>query len=286
MADYEGYNLVKIEKITEKKVAVVTLNEPDYRNPISSASSTEIADIFEEIDLDDEVNTVVLTGAGKCFSGGGDIREFNKVLEGKAEHFFLEYKGMRPFINILDCRKPVIAAVQGDAIGAGASIALCCDIVIMADDARIADWHVRMGIVAGDGGCYYWPLHVGLNKAKELIMTGDSIYGKEAAEIGLVNHAVPREEVMKKAMDFAERIAAGPIQAASWIKTCMNKLAHHYIDMMAEVALARELLCFMYSEDHKEAVNAFREKRKPKYKGHWISKGFGHRKHLPSMKDE
>ena len=285
MANYEGYNAIKIEKIQEKKIAIVTMNEPEYRNPISSESSTEIADIFEEIEMDDEVNAVVLTGAGKCFSSGGDIREFKKVLEGKAPHFLLEYKGMRPFMNILDCRKPVIAAINGDAIGAGASIALCCDVTFMAEEARIADWHVRMGIVAGDGGCYYWPLYVGLNKAKELIMTGDSVTGTEAERIGLVNHAVPREDVMPKAMEFAERLASGPIQAISWIKTCMNKLAHQYIDMMAEVALARELLCFMYSEDHKEAVNAFKEKRKPKYKGHWISKGIGHRRHLPSIKE-
>jgi enoyl-CoA hydratase/carnithine racemase len=285
MANYEGYNVIKIEKIPEKKIAVVTLNEPEYRNPISSKSSTEIADIFEEIEMDDEVNAVVLTGAGKCFSAGGDIREFNKVLEGKAPHFLLEYKGMRPFLNILDCRKPVIAAINGDAIGAGASIALCCDVTFMAEEARIADWHVRMGIVAGDGGCYYWPLYVGLNKAKELIMTGDPVTGAEAERLGLVNHAVPQEDVMPKAMEFAERLAGGPIQAISWIKTCMNKLAHQYIDMMAEVALARELLCFMYSEDHKEAVNAFKEKRKPKYKGHWISKGIGHRRHLPQIKE-
>lgn len=285
MANYEGYDVVKIEKIPEKKVAVVTLNEPDYRNPVSSKSSTEIADIFEEVEMDDEVNVVVLTGAGKCFSAGGDIREFNRILKGESPYFLLEYKGMRPFLNILDCRKPVIGAINGDAIGAGASIALCCDVTFMAETARIADWHIRMGIVAGDGGCYYWPLYVGLNKAKELIMTGDPITGAEAERLGLVNHAVPQEEVMPKAMEFAERLASGPIQAISWIKTSMNKLAHHNIDLVAEVALARELLCFMYSEDHKEAVNAYREKRKPVYKGHWLAKGIGHRRHLPEVKE-
>ena len=105
-------------------------------------------------------------------------------------------------------------------------------------------------------------------------------------KIGLINHAVPAEEVMDTALGFAERLASGPIQAISWTKTCMNKVAHHYIEMMAEVALARELICFMYSEDHKEAVSAFREKRSPQFKGQWISKGFGHRRHLPSTKED
>lgn len=285
MAHYEGYSVIKIEKDPEKKTARVTMNVPEYRNPINAQSSTEIADVFEELEADDEVNAIVLTGAGKCFSSGGDMREFSKTLEGKAPLFFLEHKGMRPFVNILDCRKPVIAAVNGDAIGAGANIALCCDIVIMAEKARIADWHVRAGLVAGDGGCYYWPLQIGLNKAKELIMTGDPLTGAEAARIGLVNHAVPAEEVMPTAIGFAERLASGPIQAISWTKTCMNKVAHHYIELMAEVALARELLCFTYSEDHKEAVAAFLEKRQPKFRGHWISKGFGHRRHIPATKD-
>jgi enoyl-CoA hydratase/carnithine racemase len=284
MVKYEGYEITKIEKFVDKKIAIVTMNDPDHRNPVSDKSQSELADMFEAIDVDDDINCVVLTGAGKCFCAGGDIREFSKLLTHEQTHYRLEDVGsnrnLRAHHGILDCRVPVIAAVQGDAIGAGANIAMSCDIVIMAEDARIADWHVKMGLVPGDGGVM-WSLHLPFNRAKELMITGDTLNGIEAERWGLVNHVYPREEVLPKAIELAERLARGPIQAISWTKTCMNRFAHQYINSVIEVAIAREMILFMNSPDHQEAVKAFWEKRDPVFKGGWISKGIAHRKRLP-----
>jgi len=157
---------------------------------------------------------------------------------------------------------------------------LSCDVVIMAEEARIADWHVKVGLVPGDGGVM-WSLHLPFNRAKELMLTCNTLSGIEAEKWGLVNHVYPKKDVMAKAMEMAEIIANNPVQAVSWTKTCMNRFAHQHINTVIEVAIAREMILFMYSEDHQEAVKAFFEKRKPVFKGGWISEGIGMRKRLP-----
>jgi enoyl-CoA hydratase len=160
----------------------------------------------------------------------------------------------------------VIAAINGPAIGLGASIALLCDVIIMADTATIADPHVRVGIVAGDGGTAIWPLLVGPARAKEYLMTGDPIPASEAERIGLVNRVVPAESLQTEAMALAARLAAGAPLAIQYTKAAVNKLVKEALNISFDFAIGHELVTFM-SEDHKEALAAIRDKRPPRFKG-------------------
>ena len=168
--------------------------------------------------------------------------------------------------GLLDLEKPVIARINGDCIGLGATLALLCDILIAVDDARLGDPHVRMGYVAGDGGAVIWPQLVGYARAKEYLLTGDLLNAKEAERIGLINHAVPRQDLDAKVNALAEKLANGATKAIKWTKTCINiplrQLAHSIMD----ASLAYEALTNI-GADHQEAVTAFQEKRKPKFTG-------------------
>ena len=162
--------------------------------------------------------------------------------------------------------QPIIAAVNGDAVGLGATVALFCDVIIASETARIGDPHVRVGLVAGDGGAIIWPALVGVAKAKEFLMTGDLIPAREAERIGLVNKVVLPGEVLSSATDMARRLASGATWAIRWTKFSINKQLRAQMNMILDTSLALESLTFL-SEDHKEAVAAFLEKRRPNFKG-------------------
>jgi enoyl-CoA hydratase/carnithine racemase len=165
----------------------------------------------------------------------------------------------------LELDKPIIAAINGDAIGLAATHALLSDITVMAEDARIGDTHVsRVGLVAGDGGTVIWPLLVGINKAKEFLMRGTLLSGKEAERIGLVNYVVPRAEVLTKAREIALELANGPTWAIRWTKLSINQILKERVNMMLEASMALEQVTFA-TADHKEATLSFKEKRKPKF---------------------
>jgi enoyl-CoA hydratase len=170
--------------------------------------------------------------------------------------------------NILSVRRPMIAAVNGDAIGLGASLALFCDIVFMADTARIGDPHVAAGLVAGDGGAILWPALVGINRAKEYLMTGDLLTAAEAERIGLVNHVVPGADLEEAAMAMARRLAKGAALAIRFNKALVNKELEERVNRIYEMAFAMEAITFR-SADHLEAVAAFGERRAPTFqRGH------------------
>jgi len=170
--------------------------------------------------------------------------------------------------NILAVRRPMIAAVNGDAIGLGASLALFCDVVFMAEEARIGDPHVAAGLVAGDGGAILWPLLVGVNRAKEYLMTGDLLSAAEAERIGLVNHVVPAAELETAAMAMARRLARGPALAIRFNKQLVNKELEERVTRLYEMAFAMEAITFR-SADHVEAVASFTERRAPTFqRGH------------------
>jgi enoyl-CoA hydratase len=168
--------------------------------------------------------------------------------------------------GLLDLEKPVIARINGDCIGLGATLALMCDLVIAVEDARFGDPHVKMGYVAGDGGAVIWPQLIGFAKAKEYLLTGELLDAREAERIGLINHAVPRAELDARVDALAQKLAHGATKAIRWTKTCMNiplrQLAHTIMD----ASLAYEAITNM-SADHQEAVSAFQEKRKPRFTG-------------------
>ncbi len=178
-------------------VATLTLNRPDARNAVSPRMHTELAEIWPHVAADPEIDVIILTGAGKAFCAGGDVKALDA---GAFKHRgSMTYEARQLITGLLEVEQPIIAAINGDAIGLGATIALFCDITVAAETARIADPHVRVGLVAGDGGAVIWPHLVGPNRAKEFLMRGNMLSGTEAARLGLVNYAVPAGEVMKKA---------------------------------------------------------------------------------------
>jgi enoyl-CoA hydratase len=264
--DYSRYKLIKVEK--DDKVAIFTLKRPEALNAINAELHTELEDIFADVAQDNEVNVVVLTGAGRAFCAGGDVkgmdaRQFDDPLKARVP---LRY-GKRLIHNMIEVEQPIIAAVNGDAVGLGATLALFCDIIIASEKARFGDPHVRVGLVAGDGGAVIWPLLCGVAKAKEYLMTGDLISAAEAERIGLINHAVPPGEVMPKAMELAHRLANGPTRAIRWTKLACNKRLRDEVNLVLDASLAVETIS-MLTEDHKEAARAFVEKRSPKFKGY------------------
>ena len=198
MSIYAKYECLKVE--VSDKVATVTLNRPEARNAINQKLIRELRTIWDDLADDHAVSAVVLTGAGDYFSVGGDVKAMSErpggdvLEEGEVHDPMISRRGVT---RQLELDKPIIAAINGDAIGLAATHALLSDITIMAEDARIGDTHVsRVGLVAGDGGTVIWPLLIGINKAKEYLIRGTLLKGPEAERIGLVNHVVPRSEVL------------------------------------------------------------------------------------------
>ena len=261
MADYSRYQYLKMEK--ENRIAILTLNRPEARNAIMQEMHFELEDVFGELSRDSDVNVIVVTGAGPVFCAGGDIRQM------KMDAFApVALAGARRLIhNMLDVEQPIIAALNGDAIGLGATIALFCDIIFAANNARIGDPHVAVGgLVAGDGGAVIWPLLIGLAKAKEMLLTGDLIGAAEAERIGLINKVLPLEELHPAVMALANRLASGPTWAIRWTKTAVNKRLRDEVNFVFDFSISAERLT-MATQDHREAVQAFREKRVPQFKG-------------------
>ncbi len=263
--DYSRYQTLLIEKDPDG-VAVVTLNRPEKRNAVNNLMHGELEDIFVDLRNDDEVRAVVLTGAGSAFCAGGDV-EGMKTGEFRPSGPAVPFSMVRRLVtNLLEVEQPIVAAVNGDGAGLGATIPLFCDIIVMAETARLADTHVRMGLVAGDGGVVIWPWLVGMARAKEYLLTGQWIDGKEAERIGLVNYAVPQEQVVPRAMEIARRLAQGAPLAIRWTKYSVNKILRDHVNLALDSSMFLEGAT-MGSEDLQEAAKAFYEKRQPQFKG-------------------
>ncbi len=269
MTSYD-YRTLLIEKAG--KVATITLNRPDRLNAVGGGMHEELEDVFGRINHDGEVNAIILTGAGRAFCAGGDIQDMADrppagASDGPPAIAPTFSRGPRRLIlNLLEVEAPVIVALNGDAVGFGATLALFGDIIVAAETARIGDTHARMGLVAGDGGAVIWPLLVGVHRAKEHLMLGDLIPAPEAERIGLVNHVVPADEVLPKARELAERLANGPTWAIRWTKASINKAVRERANLILDTSLAFEALS-SGTEDLREAARAFLEKRKPEFKG-------------------
>ncbi len=264
MVDYSGYEYLKIE--VANRVATVTINRPQQLNAVNAALHHEFEQIWLELAEDRDVNAILLTGAGKAFSVGGDITSRDKPTKnkGRGGRRIVMADGRRVNENMLDVEQPIVAAINGDALGFAANVALLCDITVAAETAKLADTHVALGAVAGDGGAVIWPLLIGPNRAKEYLMLGDSMTGADAARIGLVNYAVPTEQVLPKAREFAQRLADGPTWAIRWSKLAVNKWLKQQANLIMDTGLAYEALT-LTTQDHKEAVKALVEKRKPNF---------------------
>ena len=262
--NYSAYQTVEIKR--DGKVLVVTLNRPEKLNAINASLHAELARIFADVARDPEACAIVLTGAGRAFSAGGDVEWFKEVEDNPRAWDLVQWEAKKIIHDLLELEAPVIAAVNGHATGLGATLALFCDTIFMADTAKIGDPHVKMGIVAGDGGAVIWPWLVGPARAKEYLMTGDLLTAQEAERIGLVNRVVPAAECLPRALEFAHRLADGPILAVKWTKVSVNKLLKAAVNLVLDASLALEAETFR-TEDHHEAVRAFIEKRPPRFLG-------------------
>jgi enoyl-CoA hydratase len=263
--DYSRYHTEHHLKIEVKdKVAVLTLDRPEKRNAVNSKLHEGLEHALSELSYDQEVGAIVLTGAGdKAFCSGGDLTEFYE--EGHIVRN--DMRNRRLNWSMVHCETPLISAVNGTAAGLGATIALMCDVIFMADTAKIGDTHVQAGLTAGDGGQVIWPLLVGPHRAKEYLMAGELIPAAEADRIGLVNHVVPAAELMDHAMAYATKLANGAQSAIRWAKMAVNKMVEQQQVLNLDFGLATEYMCSYGTEDTKEAGRAFVEKRKPVFKG-------------------
>ncbi len=222
--DYSSYETMVVER--KGRILRLTLNRPDSLNSVNAKMHTELSTIFSDIRRDDETHVVTITGAGRAFCAGGDREALASLDAHSTRRLFVEAREI--LVQILELDKPIIAGVNGPAAGFGATLALFCDIVIASERARIGDTHVNMGLSAGDGGAVIWPILVGVNKAKELLMTGDLIDAEEGHRLGLFNHVIEHERLDDAVMAMAQRLASGPTTAIRYSKRPVN----HYIRWM------------------------------------------------------
>jgi enoyl-CoA hydratase/carnithine racemase len=260
--DYASFATRNLQIETRDEIAIATMNRPAKRNAIDYPLHEALEEAFRVLGHDPDVSAVVLTGAGTAFCAGGDVAGFYPEGSGP-----LSTIRCRHLVNaIVHCEAPVIAAVNGVAAGLGATIALLCDVIFMADSARIGDTHVNMGLVAGDGGAVIWPLLIGPHRAKEFLMTGKLVAAKDAADMGLVNHVVAADRLLDEALAYARELTARPKPAVRWTKMLINQVLQQNMNLMLNLGYATEQLS-SHTEDQKEAVAAFFEKRKPKFTG-------------------
>jgi len=225
-------------------IRVVTLNRPDDLNATNHALHAGLAGLFPQLDADVEARVVVLTGAGRAFSAGGDFSYLDQLARDPALRRVTLDHGRQLVTGMVRCRLPIVAAVNGPAVGLGCSLVALSDISYMAESAHLADPHVLMGLVAADGGPVSWPLLISLQLAKEYALTGDRIPARRAAEIGLVNHVCPDDAVMEEAMDCARRLAALPRQAVEDTKRVLNLHLERAVLATLDFALSAESRSF------------------------------------------
>ena len=224
----------------EGPVRLIELNRPEQRNAASEALHTALAGVWDHVAADDDARVVVLTGRGRAFSAGGDFHVMTRVQRDEAFREQNIDEARRIITGMVRCPVPVITAVNGPAVGLGCSLALLSDMVLMAEGAYLADPHVQVGLVAGDGGAMVLPLIVGLARARELLFLGERVSGEEAVRLGLANRVVPRDKLLAEAMDLARRLAALPAAALRGTKRAVNLHLEQVMATVMETALAAE----------------------------------------------
>ncbi|HZP30526.1 MAG TPA: enoyl-CoA hydratase/isomerase family protein [Acidimicrobiia bacterium] len=225
-------------------VAVVTLNRPDALNAANEALHGRLARVWGELDGDPAVGAIVLTGAGGAFSAGGDLNLLQRMVDDRALRDAIMAEGMEIVRAMTAVRVPIVAAVNGPAVGLGCSLASMCDLVVVEEHAYFADPHVALGLVAADGGALTWPLLTSLLRAKEFILLGDRLPAADALGIGLANRVVPTGTSVQVALELAERMAALPSQAVRETKAVLNDALRRAVGSALEGAIAAETASF------------------------------------------
>ncbi|HEX4211035.1 MAG TPA: enoyl-CoA hydratase-related protein [Candidatus Binataceae bacterium] len=256
------YNYDFLDINVTDRVATVTIKRPEY---FSYEVHHEVEEIWTDLAADHEVNAIILTGAGNVFLNPREMGMARAPKPSRRNHGRHQTSNGRRIVqNFLDVEQPIIGAINGDAFSLGATLALMCDVTVASETARIADTHVKMGVVAGDGGAVIWPLLIGPHRAKEYLMRGNIINGADAARIGLVNYAVPADQVLLKAKELARELADGPTWAIRWSKLAVNKWLKRQSNLIMDAGLAYEAMT-LKAGDHQEALRAASERRKPDF---------------------
>jgi enoyl-CoA hydratase len=263
MLTFEDYQDLKFER-RSNGVLLVTINRPDVLNATDDRLHWELTQVWLTIAADEATKVAIVTGAGRAFSAGGDLGmvEKNATIPGRLVRTLQEASDL--VYNIVNLDKPVISAINGVAVGAGLVVALLADISIIAENARFTDGHTKLGVVAGDHAAIVWPLLCGMAKAKYYLLTSDFIDGKEAERIGLVSLCVPADQLMPKAFEVADKLAAGSQMAVRWTKKSLN----NWLRMAGPIfdhSLALEMLTFAMNDDVLEGTRAIREKRAARF---------------------
>jgi enoyl-CoA hydratase len=253
-----AYENIVFEK--EENIAIITFNRPEAMNALNNQTRAEFGQAIEDVAMDDAIKVLILTGSGKAFVAGSDIKEFNETTPFAAHNI----KRLGEMVEKLE--KPVIAAVNGFCLGGGNEIAMGCDIIIASEKAKFGQTEINIGIIPGGGGTQRLPRLIGVCRAKELIYTGDIIRAEEADRLGLVNRVVPMDELMPVAKELAKKIAVKSAAALKLAKTAINRGMQTNLE--SGLKYEYELYSLSLSlEDKLEGVNAFLEKRAPKFVG-------------------
>ncbi|SLN28829.1 enoyl-CoA hydratase/isomerase family protein [Oceanibacterium hippocampi] len=259
---YAAYTRLKFDYPADR-VLRITMNRPERLNAADETMHRELTEVWRDIDGDPDINAVILTGAGKAFSAGGDF----EMVQNIADNFETRarvWKEARDLVyNVINCGKPIVSAMRGPAVGAGLVAGLLSDISIVAKKARIIDGHTRLGVAAGDHAAIVWPLLCGMAKAKYYLLLCDPVTGEEAERIGLVSLAVEDEELDAKAVEVATRLAGGAQSAIRWTKYALNNW-YRMAGPTFDTSLALEFLGFTGPEVQ-EGLASHREKRKPNF---------------------
>jgi enoyl-CoA hydratase len=240
---------------------IVTLNRPEHMNSVSGRLHEALSGMWERFDDDEEARAVVITGAGRAFCAGGDMELLLATHKDRklARRSCREAERLqRAFIN---CELPIVSAVNGPAVGLGCSLAVMADLVVMNEDTFMADPHVNVGVVAGDGGVLMWPLLMSLLHAKEYLLLGDRIPAAECLRLGMANRVVSADQVLPTAMELARRLAAKPVQALRDTKRALNIHLQMAADAVLPFAMAAEEMTFAL-DDIREVAEAFIAKEK------------------------
>ncbi|MFN3370297.1 MAG: enoyl-CoA hydratase/isomerase family protein [Sphingomonadaceae bacterium] len=262
--DFDRYSRFRFRR--DGRILHVGIAAPGKVNAVDGALHRELATIFADLQHDAESDLIVLTGEGRAFCAGGDFDWFAEQIAEPARFRDIGFEAKRIVQSLLELEKPILCRLNGAAAGLGATIALLCDVIIASEEAVIGDPHVKVGLVAGDGGAIIWPALIGMARAKEWLLTGEMLAAREAAAIGLVNHAVPAAELDSKVAEVAAKILANPRHAVRWTKLVMNQPLRQLAIQSMDASIAYETLSNM-TADRAEAVAAMRERRAPKLSG-------------------
>jgi enoyl-CoA hydratase len=266
--DYSRYRSLKLSM--NDGIMTVMLSNPGRKNAVTKRMTDELAAIWDDLLVDPDVKVIILTGEGTDFCSGADVGQLADAATQSEKPVSQVNRctryGRKHVMEILDCEKPVIAKVRGVAYGMGLSMALACDMVFVSENARLCDSHVKVGLVAGDGGVLLWPLAVGIHRAKEYLMTGEPLTGKRAEEIGLINRCLPDGELDQHVQTMAEKLASLPPHAVNYTKASLNLVLKQLAATAFETSLAYEIYT-MKMDDVAEATKAFVEKRTGRYTG-------------------